>query len=323
MLLGEIAVRRFSRLLEKNEIITFFIIAVLFLCGSLLSSHFLSVRNFLSILLQSSINSVIAMGEAFVIISGGIDLSVGSVLALSGVVIAQLLRSGAGELLAVSVGLSVGAACGCVNGFLIGRAKIAPFIATLGMLSIARGLALILTGGYTLYGLTEKVKFLGTGYLWLIPFPVILAVVIFLGAYVFLTKLRWGLRIYAIGGNEEAARLSGVPVVKTKILVYLVSGLCAAIGGLILIARLNAAEPIAGQGYELNAIAACVIGGCSLAGGEGSVVGVLLGALIMGTLQNILNLLNVQAYYQQLIIGLVIIGAALSDKVRYSGSRKY
>jgi len=292
------------------------IMLVLFGAGIILSPYFLTGTNVINILLQSAINSIIAIGMTFVIITGGIDLSVGSVLALSGVVMASLSHRGFSVILVIISGILIGIICGFINGSLITKWKLAPFIATLGMMSIARGLALIYTGGLTMYGLSSSFTILGSGYLGSIPIAVIITFIIFFIAYFILKYTKVGLYVYAIGSNEEATRLCGISVNKYKLLVYIISGICASIAGIILTGRLNAAEPIAGSGYELNAIAAAVIGGCSLAGGEGNLLGTLVGAIIMGILQNLLNLTNVQAYYQQLVIGLVIVGAVLVDTFR-------
>lgn len=302
---------------QWSNYLTLFVLLFLAIFGTLTSPYFLDSRNLVNILLQSSINAIVAIGMTFVIITGGIDLSVGSVLALSGVIMGFMSKGGYGVFPTIIVGMGVGALFGWINGFLVDKGKIPPFIATLGTMSITRGLALILTGGLTLYGLSEGFKQLGSGYIFgFIPNPIIITFIVFFAAHFILTRTAFGLYVYAIGGNEEATRLSGIDVSKYKTYVYIISGVCAAIGGIILNARLNSAEPIAGSGYELNAIAASVIGGCTLSGGEGTVFGTIIGAIIMGMLQNILNLLNIQAYYQQLVIGLVIIGAVLMDRLR-------
>ncbi len=302
---------------QWSNYLTLFVLLFLAIFGTLTSPYFLDSRNLVNILLQSSINAIVAIGMTFVIITGGIDLSVGSVLALSGVIMGFMSKGGYGVFPTIIVGMGVGALFGWINGFLVDKGKIPPFIATLGTMSITRGLALILTGGLTLYGLSEGFKQFGSGYIFgFIPNPIVITFIVFFAAHFILTRTAFGLYVYAIGGNEEATRLSGIDVSKYKTYVYIISGVCAAIGGIILNARLNSAEPIAGSGYELNAIAASVIGGCTLSGGEGTVFGTIIGAIIMGMLQNILNLLNIQAYYQQLVIGLVIIGAVLMDRLR-------
>jgi ribose/xylose/arabinose/galactoside ABC-type transport system permease subunit len=280
---------------------------------SVLSPHFLSVSNLLNVLEQTAIGAVIAVGMTFVILSGGIDLSVGSVLALAGIVLAGRLEAGWGVGPALLAGLLVGAACGFVNGLLVTRGRLPPFIATLGMMSVARGAALLLTEGRPISGFEAGFRSLATGRLLYLPASVLVAALVFALAHVVLRRTVFGRRVYAIGGNEEASLFSGVPVGATKALVYAVCGLASGLGAALLTARLNSAQPIAGLMYELDAIAATVIGGTSLRGGSGGVMGTLLGALIMGVLRNGLNLLGISSFLQQVVIGLVIVGAVLLD----------
>lgn len=289
---------------------------VLILAFAILSPYFLTLDNLLAIALQSAINAVIALGMTFVIATGGIDLSVGSIVALAGVIMADLMRSGVGVPVSMLAGTVIGVGCGTVNGLLITKAKLPPFIVTLGMMSFIRGSALIYTSGQPIYGVPAAFRFLGSGYIGAIPVPVIIAAVAAGLAYFLLRKTRFGEYTLAIGGNEEATRLSGVNVGFYKTLVYSFCGLMCTLGTIILVARLNAAEPIAGFNYELDAIAATVMGGTSLAGGQANILGTMVGALIMGALRNGLNLLNVQAFYQQLAIGAVIILAVLVDRFR-------
>jgi ribose transport system permease protein len=279
----------------------------------ILTPHFLTVANLLNVLEQSAINAIVAVGMTFVIISGGIDLSVGSVLALSGVVFASALHAGAGLPTAMILALAVGAACGLVNGLLVTRGSLPPFIATLGMMSVARGLALMWAEGRPISGFDETFRTLATGRVVSIPAPVLLTIAVYAAAHVLLAHSVFGRSVYAIGGNEEATRLSGVRVGLHKTAAYVVAGLTSALAAIVLTARLNSAQPTAGIMYELDAIAATVIGGTSLLGGEGTLVGALIGALIMGVLRNGLNLLNVTPFVQQLIIGVVIIAAVLVD----------
>jgi ribose transport system permease protein len=250
-----------------------------------------------------------------VILSGGIDLSVGSVLALSGVVMASLLHAGWPAPLAMSVGLAAGFLFGALNGVAIAWGRLPPFIATLGMMSIARGCALLFTEGRPVSGFEPAFRSLATGRLLGIPAPILVTVLVYVLARFILSSTRFGRYVYAMGGNEEATRLSGVNVRVHKTLVYGVSGLTSAAAAILLTARLNSAQPIAGIMYELDAIAAVVIGGTSLAGGEGGVGGTLIGALIMGVLRNGLNLLGVSSFLQQVVIGLVIVFAVLLDAV--------
>jgi ribose transport system permease protein len=283
---------------------------------SILSPHFLTVDNILNVALQSSINAILAFGITFVIITSGIDLSVGSILAFSSVIMGLCLTNGIGLFIAVIVGLINGAALGFINGFLITRINLAPFIVTLGMMSIARGLALVITKGYPISGMPDTIRFLGRGNILGIPVPVVITLFIFGISFILLQYTKFGRYVYAIGGNEEATRLSGVNVSKIKLLVYIWCGTMAGVSGIILTARLNSAQPIAGMGYELDAIAASVIGGVSLSGGEGTAQGTLIGALIIGVLRNGLNLLNVSSFWQQVVIGGVVIAAVTLDKLK-------
>ena len=278
-----------------------------------LSPHFLTVSNLLNVLEQTSINAIVAVGMTFVIISGGIDLSVGSVLALAGVVLASALAAGAPVSVAILVALGVGSLCGIVNGLLVSAGRLPPFIVTPGMMSVARGAALMWAEGRPISGFSASFRELATDRVLMVPAPVVITAIIYLGAHFVLAGTIFGRATYAIGGNEEAARLSGVAVRFHKTAVYGVSGLMSGAAAVLLTARLNSAQPTAGIMYELDAIAATVIGGTSLLGGEGTLAGALIGALIMGVLRNGLNLLNVSSFFQQVVIGLVIIGAVLVD----------
>lgn len=279
----------------------------------ILTPYFLTISNLLNIAQQTSINAIIAVGMTFVIITAGIDLSVGSVLAFSGVVLASVLRLGAPAPLAILVSLVVGLLIGAVNGLLITYGRLPPFISTLGMMSVARGAALLYTQGRPISGFSEHFRYLATGELFGIPSPVIIMVTVYASAHFLLTRTKLGRYTYAIGGNEEATNLSGVNVKFYKTMVYGLCGMLSGLAAVILTARLNSAQPIAGIMYELDAIAATVIGGTSLMGGEGTVFGTLIGALIMGVLRNGLNLLGVSSFIQQTVIGSVIIAAVLMD----------
>jgi len=278
-----------------------------------LTPHFLTVSNLLNVFEQTAINAIIAAGMTFVIISGGIDLSVGSLVALAGVALAAALQSGAPIPLAIAAGLGVGFGFGVLNGLAITWGRLPPFIATLGMMSVARGCALLFTEGRPISGFDPGFRALATSRLLGIPAPVVATAVVYLIARFVLSETRFGRYVYSIGGNEEATRLSGVTVWLHKTLVYGVSGLASAIAAVLLTARLNSAQPIAGIMYELDAIAATVIGGTSLMGGEGGLGGTIIGALIMGVLRNGLNLLGVSSFIQQIVIGLVIVFAVLID----------
>jgi ribose transport system permease protein len=285
------------------------------LCVALwaLTPHFLTVSNLLNVAEQAAIIAIVAVGMTFVIITGGIDLSVGSVLAFAGVVMASALHGGAPVPLALAVALGTGLFCGLVNGALITAGRLPPFIATLGMMSVARGTALMFTEGRPVSGFSAPFRSLATGELVGVPVSVVIMVGVYVAAHVVLTRTKLGRYTYAIGGNEEAALLSGVNVKLYKAAVYGISGMLSGLAAVLLTARLNSAQPIAGMMYELDAIAATVIGGTSLLGGEGTVVGTLIGALIMAVLRNGLNLLGVPSFIQQVVIGSVIIAAVLVD----------
>jgi ribose transport system permease protein len=278
-----------------------------------LTPYFLTVSNLLNVAEQTAIVAIIAVGMTFVIITAGIDLSVGSVLAFSGVVMASVLQAGVALPLAVLSGLGAGFACGLVNGLLITGGRLPPFIATLGMMSVARGAALMFTEGRPVSGFSDAFRSVATGEVLGIPLPVIVMVVVYVIAHLVLTRTKLGRYTYAMGGNEEATVLSGVNVKFHKTVVYGLCGMLSALAAIILTARLNSAQPIAGIMYELDAIAAVVIGGTSLMGGEGNVFGTLIGALIMGVLRNGLNLLGISSFTQQIVIGSVIIIAVLLD----------
>jgi ribose/xylose/arabinose/galactoside ABC-type transport system permease subunit len=285
------------------------------LCGvlTILTPHFLTVSNLLNIAQQTSINAIIAAGMTFVIISAGIDLSVGSLVAVAGVVLGSMLASTHSVALSIAAGLGVGILCGAVNGVLIAFGRLPPFIATLGMMSVARGLALLYTQGRPISGFSDNFRLIANGQIGHIPMPVIIMAAVYAAAHFLLSRTKLGRYTYAIGGNEQAARLSGVNVPLYKTLVYALSGLLSGLAAVLLTARLNSAQPIAGMMYELDAIAATVIGGTSLMGGEGKIAGTLVGALIMGVLRNGLNLLDVSSYIQQTVIGSVIILAVFLD----------
>jgi ribose/xylose/arabinose/galactoside ABC-type transport system permease subunit len=300
-------------LLRRRQIGTLLGLLLLCLILALASPYFLTLANLSNILVQASINAVIAVGMTFVIISAGIDLSVGSILALAGVVLANRLEASWPVPLAIGCALAVGSVCGLANGALITWGRLPPFIATLGMMSIARGGALLFTEGRPISGFSNSFRALATDNLWFIPAPTLIMLLVYAVSHGLLTRTKFGLYTYAMGGNEEATRLSGVNVSFYKMLVYAFSGFTSAIAAIILTARLNSAQPIAGIAYELDAIAATVIGGSSLMGGQGTLLGTLIGALIMGVLNNGLNLLNVSSYLRQIVIGAVIIVAVLVD----------
>lgn len=301
------------------------LLGLLALCAalSLLSRHFLKFDNLLNVFRQSAVNALLSLGQLVVIITAGIDLSVGSILGLCCVLVALLLKAGVPPALSVLAALAIGAALGSVNGVLLTKLRLPhPFIPTLGMMNVARGLALVSTGGFPVSELPAGFRFWGAGSVAWIPAPVILVVLFYGLFHVFLTRTTAGRDVYAVGGNKQAALLSGVPVDARLILVYALSGLMAAIGAIVLAGRMNSGFPLAGVGAELDSIAAVIIGGASFFGGVGTVGGTLVGALIMGVLRNGLNLLNVSAHWQIVVIGAVIVAAVWVDVVRQRAAEK-
>jgi len=277
-------------------------------------STFLNWSNLSQVIRALSFIAIMGVGQAVVIITGGIDLSVGSVLGLSGVVTAVLLNQNVGIPLAMFAGVLVGLVGGFLNGLVITRAKLPPFIVTLGMMSIARGLAFAITGGETIRSLPPEFLLVGQGEILGLPIPILAMALLAAGVGFLLRSTPWGRYAYAIGGNEEAALLSGVRVSRVKIAVYALCGLAAGISGVLFTSRFGVGQSTAGLGYELDVVAAAVIGGVSLTGGRGTILGVVIGSLLMGILRNGLVLLDVSAYWQQVAIGLVIILAVILDR---------
>jgi ribose/xylose/arabinose/galactoside ABC-type transport system permease subunit len=293
-----------------------FLLFCAFLAVATPSGTFLSGRNAVFVLLQISVNTVLAAGMTMVILSRGIDLSVGSVVALSGVVGADLVAQGTPVPVAAVIALGVGALVGLINGMSIVFLRVAPFIATLATMTAARGLAYLYTDGISIGNLPGAFTFWGNGRIGHLPVPVFVAAAVVTFTAVVLGRTIFGRRLYALGGNEEAARLAGVRVGGMKLTVYTVMGALAGLGGLLLAARLGAGDPKAGQLFELTAIAAVVVGGTSLTGGRGGVWGTVLGALIIGVLDNGLVLMDVSAFWQMVVKGLVILGAVALDRGR-------
>jgi len=275
---------------------------------------FLTTENISNVVRQFSWIAISAMGQCMVIITGGIDLAAGSVMALSGLASAEILVRGGSVLLAIIGGLATGALVGVVNGLLISKTKLPPFIATLGTMSIARGITYGATAGWPVRGLPQGFKDIGQGDLWIVPLPVMVVIILGVLTYLFLSRTTWGTYIYALGGNEQASVLSGINVNWVKVLVYTLSGLLTAFGGVLMTARLGVAAPTAASGYELDVIAAVVIGGTSLTGGEGTILGTVVGALLMRVLRNGLVLMGFSAYWEQAAIGTVIIVAIMLDQ---------
>ncbi|CAO3358747.1 ribose ABC transporter permease [Azospirillum palustre] len=304
-----------KRFLSRNKPLVGLI--VLMAAVAVMSPSFMTVDNLLNILRQTSINAVIAVGMTYVILSGGIDLSVGSVLAFCGAVCAWLVAGDLSIWLAIPLSLLLGAGLGAINGVVIGTGGVQPFVATLVAMTMLRGATLVFTDGRPITTGTgaaaDAFWNVGGGYLLGIPVPVVVAAAVFAVCGLVLTRTRFGRYTYAVGGNEVVARLSGIRVNLEKTTIYALSGLLAALAGVILTARLESAQPTAGAGYELDAIAAVVVGGTSLSGGKGTLFGTLVGALIIGVLNNALNLMDVSSYYQMIAKGAVILLAVLAD----------
>ncbi|MCI5972805.1 MAG: ribose ABC transporter permease [Anaerococcus sp.] len=303
---------------ENQNLGTIVALIILIVFVSVLNPAFLQVNNLLNLMRQLIINGFIALGMTFVILTGGIDLSVGSTLALTSAIFAGLLQGGMPTILAILIALGLGLVLGLVNGILITKGKLAPFIVTLATMTIFRGLTLVYMDGRPIAGPKDDFafQFLGKGQFFGIPFQVILFIIAYLILWILLTKTSYGRKIYAVGGNEKASFISGIKIDKVKILVYVISALMAVLSGLVLTSRLNSAQPTAGSAYEMDAIAAVVLGGTSMTGGSGSLTGTLIGILILGVLNNGLNLLGVSSFYQQIVKGVVILIAVLIDRKR-------
>ena len=299
-----------------NDMAILGIFAILVIGLTALKPVFLTPDNLINVIRQVSITAIIGIGMTFVLISGEIDLSVGSIAALAGIVVTMGLKDGLPMVIAIVLAMGVGALCGFANGGIHVYARIPSFIVTMGMLNIARGVVLVITNSYPVTGLPDSFKVIGRGYVGFLPVPVIIMFVCYILGYLVLKYVKFGRSIFAIGGNIEAARLSGISVNRNKILIYVLCGVTAAIGGIVLASRMFSGQPSAGDGLELNAIAACVIGGTSTTGGKGRIWGTLLGALIMGIITNGMNLLNISTNWQLIVQGAIIIIAVGLDRIK-------
>ncbi|MBI5388689.1 MAG: ABC transporter permease [Verrucomicrobia bacterium] len=298
------------------------VLVLVVICGMLavLKPQFLTWPNLINVVRQISINGILAVGVTCVLLTGGVDLSLGSVVALAGVVAAGFAHPDQFPLVVpVAAGVLAGTLCGAANGLVITLGRVAPFIVTLGMMTVARGLALVISGGRPVSNLSRPFGWIGGGDVLGIPIPVLILFTVTLVCWVFLANTRLGRYIYAVGGNENAARASGLNVTAIKTLAYTICGAMAGLAGVVLASRITTGQPNAGVAYELDAIAAVVIGGTSLSGGVGGVGGTLLGALLMGVINNGLDLLNVSSYYQQIVKGVIIVGAVWLDRRGRSG----
>ena len=292
------------------------VFAVICILISIVSPQFITVSNWTIIFTQVSINALLAFGATFVIITGGIDLSIGSIVAVSSVASAMLAHPDTFPLaVPILMGLLAGTLIGAFNGFVTTKSNIAPFIVTLGTMTIGRGLALILSNGRPVSNLSDSFVFIGSGTFLGIPLLIIILIFTFIVCSIVLNKTILGRYIYAVGGNEQAARASGINVNRVKITVYSIAGMLAGLAGILLTSRITTGQPNAGAGFELDAIAAVVIGGTSTSGGKGTMLGTLIGVLLIGVINNGLDLLNVTSYYQQVVMGIIIIGAVVLDSL--------
>lgn len=310
---------KFSTVIRKYHLGPLIGLVLLVIILSFLSNQFFTFGNLRNIALQTTINALMAIGMTFVILTAGIDLSVGSTLALTAALSAGLMVSHVNPWIAGIAALLIGAVAGLVNGFFVAYARLAPFIVTLGTMQLFRGLTEVYTNGNPIFNLPNSFSNFGTGKFFSIPIPVWVTLLVLVIAWVILKRSIFGRRIYAIGGNETVARLAGVPVKRYILWVYVISGILAALAGIVLTSRLGSAEPTAGTGYELDAITAVVLGGTSLFGGEGTIIGTLIGALILGVIDNGLNLLNVNSFYQDAVKGLIILAAIMLDRKKVTG----
>lgn len=307
---------KYVKVLIKYPTLTFLI--VFSLSVAIFNTQFLTLGNIFNVLRQTSVNAIIAAGMTFVIITGGIDLSVGSILAFSGAILAKIVINEGNVFFGIAALVLIGILLGLLNGIIICKGRVQPFIATLGTMILLRGATLVFSEGRPIsFGSVEHAKILdlvGSGYFLRIPIPVYIMIIIFAIGYFLLKHMRVGRYIYAVGCNEKAAHIAGINTEKVKIFAYIVCGLLSAVAGLIVTARLSSAQPTTGAGYELDAIAAVVIGGTSLSGGRGSIIGTLVGALIISVLNNALNIMDVSSYYQMVVKGAVIIMAVILDR---------
>ncbi len=298
-----------------GEYMIIYAVIILIAVLSITSRSFLSIANLMNVMRQTSLIAIIAVGIFFIMVGGGIDISVGSLVGLTGIVFsAGIVKLGVDPFLAALLALAIGGAAGAINGFATAYIGIPPFIATLGMMSVARGVTYVITNAYPISGLPESIAFIGRGYLAYskslhagVPWPVVIMLVVYIVCHFISQRTRFGRFVYAAGGNLEAAYLSGIKVKRVILATYVIGGALSALSGIILVSRLASGQPNAGIGWEFEAITAAVIGGVSITGGQGKLVGVFFGAILMGLLTNGMTLLNVNSYYQQIIKGLVLV----------------
>lgn len=301
----------------KREIVILIATLLMGVIFTIINPNFLTWRNILTVFQQMVLNGLLAVGIMFAIITGGIDLSIGCTFAIVGIVVAYGCVNGLNPILAILLGLLLGAALGAFNGFLVTNLKLQPFIATLGTMSLYRGIAYVVTGGVPVTNVPDSFRNIFNGQLFAgIRYYVVIMILVFLVAHILLSKTRTGDYLYAVGGNEEAAKLSGVNVAKTKYIAYIVCGVCTAVAGLVMLASLGSAEATAGTGYETNAIAAAAIGGTRMAGGKGTALGTFIGALLLAVLKVGMVVINVDSFWQYIVTGIIIIVASYFEFIR-------
>jgi ribose transport system permease protein len=310
----------FNTFLQRPEAPVVLTFVIVFVGLSFASEYFLTVNNLLNVARQSSVLAIVALGAALVIISGNIDLSIGSVVGLTAVVAALIANATGSPLIGMMAGLLVGFTVGATNAFLVNVVQINSFIATLGMLSIVRGAALLLTGGIP-EPFSNWAAFLGSGRIYGLPVSVGMMIVLAAVFHLFITRLRWGRNIFAVGDNAEAAHLAGIAVARVRAMTFIIGGLMASTGGLVLAGILRTANPNLGRGYELDVIAAVILGGAALSGGRGSIIGVVIGAILMGVIKNGFVLLQISGYWQVVTIGFVVIAAVALERVPWAGRK--
>ena len=308
----------------SNSVGIIVVFLALFLAISVLSPAFLTQANIMTVLRQIATNMFLSIGMTFVIILGGIDLSGGAIIAMVGVVTVGLSVNGAVPIpAAILIGMCVGVLVGFINGYIISRLRVPAFIVTLAMMNVCRGGAYIYTGGKSIRVLDDRFVKIGTGYLFgYIPLPVIYTIVAVAVAVILLNRTKFGTYVYAIGGNREAAKLSGVPIKKVETMVFMISGFLTAFAGIVLAARMYSAQPSVGDGYEMDAVAACVLGGISMSGGKGQIGGTVLGVLVIGIISNGLNLLGVNSYWQLVVKGIIVLLAIYIDSLKNRREQK-
>lgn len=301
----------------KREIVILIATLLMGVIFTIINPNFLTWRNILTVFQQMVLNGLLAVGIMFAIITGGIDLSIGCTFAIVGIVVAYGCVNGLNPILAILLGLLLGAALGAFNGFLVTNLKLQPFIATLGTMSLYRGIAYVVTGGVPVTNVPDSFRNIFNGQLFAgIRYYVVIMILVFLAAHILLSKTRTGDYLYAVGGNEEAAKLSGVNVAKTKYIAYIVCDVCTAVAGLVMLASLGSAEATAGTGYETNAIAAAAIGGTRMAGGKGTALGTFIGALLLAVLKVGMVVINVDSFWQYIVTGIIIIVASYFEFIK-------